>query len=395
MRACSQEFKLHLAGEVQTLATCWLARLRTGATLGFTDHTRDIIFDGQTYLSSSGYTPSAVDTSAALNVDNLEVEAILDSDIISEADLMSGLWDYASVEIFWVNWNDLTMGKMILKSGTLGEVTIKKKTFIAEIRGLSQVFTNVLGEMSSPTCRVHVFGDARCKKDLTALTVTGTVDGVDPQGRIVYDTARTEAGPAGGLPITGISRARYPTITCPAHTFQVGDLITISDVVGVRQDGAIDSAGVFHNGTRVSINGSMVIVRSTTTDAFVIDLDTRLYNADDLVGQTDASLVYSAYVSGGKATPQGVSSIFDYGTIAFTSGSNVGLSMEVKAYVTGAIILQLPMPYPISVGDGYTLVGGCNRAFTTCRDVHNNVANFRGEPHLPGQDKLFQFGGTQ
>ncbi len=394
MRACSAAFKAHLAAEVQTLATCWKATLRNGTVFGFTDHTRDIVFDGQTYESSTGYTPSAIDTSAALNVDNMEVEAIMTSDAISEADLIAGLWDYAEVEVFWVNWADLTMGRMILKSGTLGEITIKKKTFVAEIRGLTQNFTNVLGEMSSPTCRVKRFGDARCKKSLAALTVTGTVDTTDPTARVIFDAARVEAGPTGGKTITGISRARYAVVSCTAHGFAQNDIITLSDIVGVVQDGATDDTGIYQEGTHAPLNGSLVTVTSTTTNTFTIDVDTRLYNVDITLGQSEASQVYTDYISGGLAMPQGLASIYDYGMVTFTSGENNGLSMEVKAYVPGTIVLQLPMPYEIAAGDTYSLVQGCDRSFVTCRDRHDNAVNFRGEPHLPGQDKLYQFGGT-
>ncbi len=394
MKSCSAAFKAHLAGEVQTLATCWKATLKNGTVLGFTDHTRDITFSSQLYQSATGYTPSAVDTSAALNVDNLDVEAILTSDGITEADLMSGLWDYAAVEIFWVNWNDLSMGRMILKSGTLGEVTIKKNQFVAEVRGLTQAFTNVLGEMSSPTCRVHNFGDTRCKKDLASLTVTGTVDSADPLGRVIFDAARVEAGPTGGLAITNITRARRAVMTVPGHAWLAGDILTISDVVGVVQDGSDDADGIYQEGTHSPINGSMVTIVSVAGDDITIDVDTRLYDEDIEVGQSDASQVYSAYVSGGLATPQGASSVFDYGKVTFTSGENNGLSMEVKTYVLGTLVLQLPMPYAIEAGDTYSLVQGCDRSFVTCRDRHDNVINFRGEPHLPGQDKLYQFGGN-
>ncbi len=376
------------------MATCWKATLKNGTVLGFTDHTRDITYDSQLYQSATGYTPSAVDTSAALNVDNLDVEAILTSDGITEADLMSGLWDYAAVEIFWVNWADLAMGRMILKSGTLGEVTIKQNQFIAEVRGLTQAFTNVLGEMSSPTCRVHNFGDTRCKKDLAALTVTGTIDSADPLGRVIFDAARVEAGPSGGLAITNITRAAQAQVTVVGHTWLPGDIITLSDVIGVVQDGANDADGVYQEGTHSPINGSLVHIVTAGTNVFTIDVDTRLYNEDPALGQSDASQVYTAYTSGGMATPQGTASVFDYGKVTFTSGANIGLSMEVKTYVTGTIVLQLPMPYPIEAGDTYSLVQGCDRSFATCRDRHNNVINFRGEPHLPGQDKLYQFGGN-
>ena len=41
-----------------------------------------------------------------------------------------------------------------------------------------------------------------------------------------------------------------------------------------------------------------------------------------------------------------------------------------------------------SVGDVALLTVGCDRAFSTCRRKFGNAENFRGFPHLPGDDAL-------
>lgn len=80
------------------------------------------------------------------------------------------------------------------------------------------------------------------------------------------------------------------------------------------------------------------------------------------------------------------------GYVKFTSGLNNGLTMEVnKSYGTaGRIVLWLPMPYDIAVGDTFNVVAGCDRLFSTCRDKFNNVINFRGFPWIPGTDKTLR-----
>lgn len=86
---------------------------------------------------------------------------------------------------------------------------------------------------------------------------------------------------------------------------------------------------------------------------------------------------------------------FDSGKLTWTGGLNNGLSMEVKTYTVGSIILQLPMPYQIQVGDGFSIIAGCLKRFTEdCKDKFNNVVNFRGEPHVPGIDKILKVGGS-
>lgn len=82
---------------------------------------------------------------------------------------------------------------------------------------------------------------------------------------------------------------------------------------------------------------------------------------------------------------------FDEGVITFTSGDNVGLSFEVKAYIVGTWITKTPFPYDASGAD-YTMTRGCDRRFTTCVNTFNNGINFRGEPWLRGNDKLMQIG---
>ncbi len=396
MRNISAAFKAHLAQEVTTLCTCWLVTLTNGTIIGFTDHTSNIDFEDTTYYSSTGYIPSSIDTSSQFNVDNMDIEAILRSPNISEPDLMAGLWDYADVEIFWVNWDDLTMGKMIVKSGTLGEVQINQSTFVVEVRGLTQAYTNVIGEVTGPTCRVKALGDTRCGVDLSSRTVTGVVDRVDEQNRIIYDSSRVEAGSSEGKAITGISQEEQATVTCVGHEFLEAGLVTISGVMGVVLHGAYVPDLGYVPGSETSINGSIFTILSVVdADHFTIDLDTRPYNEDPTAGVDDPALVYSSYVSGGVATPGGTSSVFDYGDFRFTSGRNIGVSMEVKEYSVGTITLQLPMPYPIAVGDTYVMVEGCDRSIETCIGRFNNAINFRGEPHLPGQDKVIRFGGVK
>ncbi len=86
---------------------------------------------------------------------------------------------------------------------------------------------------------------------------------------------------------------------------------------------------------------------------------------------------------------------FSFGMITFTSGANNGLSMEVKQFAGGQIELVLPMPYGVSVGDSYSMVAGCDKTFETCKNSFSNAVNFRGEPHLPGTDKILKTAATR
>ena len=80
--------------------------------------------------------------------------------------------------------------------------------------------------------------------------------------------------------------------------------------------------------------------------------------------------------------------------MTFTGGANAGLSVEVKTHrKSDAVALDLwqAMPEPIAVGDAFTVTAGCDKRFSTCHDKFDNVVNFRGFPHIPGNDFVIRY----
>jgi len=285
MKTISAQLAAHIAGEVTTLATCWKLTRRDNTVFGFTDHDQDIVFSGVTYQAASGFTPTAIENTGSLSVDNLDVEGMLSSRSIVEADILAGLYDSAEIEIFQVNYMDLIQGSLQLRRGWLGEVSFYKEQFVAEVRRLTQVLAQTVGELFSASCRATL-GDSRCKINMTANTVTGSVTSFTSSQQFI-DSARTES-----------------------------------------------------------------------------------------------------------------SGTFSFGTMTFTSGANNGLSMEVKEYiytvgVGGQFTLALPMPYAVASSDSYSLTKGCDKTLTTCFNSFNNVVNFRGEPQVPGLDRMLETAGTR
>ena len=181
---------ISIIGEVTTLATCWKLTLKDSTTLGFTDFGEDITYDGELYRADSGFTPTAISSKAGLSVDNLDVQGMLQSDVISEADLMAGIYDFAEIEIFLVNYKNLAEEPLILRTGWIGEIQLTNGQFTAEIRGLTQKLSTNIGELFSPTCRVN-FCDSKCKLNPTTWTFTGTITATD-DNRVFTDENRTE-----------------------------------------------------------------------------------------------------------------------------------------------------------------------------------------------------------
>ncbi|MFG1478600.1 DUF2163 domain-containing protein [Xanthobacter sp. V4C-4] len=78
------------------------------------------------------------------------------------------------------------------------------------------------------------------------------------------------------------------------------------------------------------------------------------------------------------------------GRLAFTSGANAGFDTEIKGHdrsgAAAAVRLWQRPPFPVAVGDAVAVSVGCDKQFATCRERFANAANFRGFPHMPGND---------
>lgn len=78
---------------------------------------------------------------------------------------------------------------------------------------------------------------------------------------------------------------------------------------------------------------------------------------------------------------------FQYGVVTFTSGDNEGLSVEVRGHAGNLVVLLEPPAFPISIGDEYEIVAGCDKTCDTCRLKFSNLDNFRGFPHMPTEQE--------
>jgi uncharacterized phage protein (TIGR02218 family) len=188
----------HMAQETTTLATLLKITRADATVFAFTSHDKALVYDSVTYTPVNAFTPSTVQTTAGMNVDNLDVLAVIDSDEVSESDLRAGLFDYATIEIFLVNWSDLTQGRMMLRKGTLGEISVHRSgIWQGELRGMMQPLQQTIGRLYMMRCDADL-GDARCGINLAAITQSGTVVSASDRANFI-PTALTDATFAGGL----------------------------------------------------------------------------------------------------------------------------------------------------------------------------------------------------
>jgi uncharacterized phage protein (TIGR02218 family) len=111
-------------------------------------------------------------------------------------------------------------------------------------------------------------------------------------------------------------------------------------------------------------------------------LDLSPFTQSGVVGSSSSSL----QIVPKNALPQ-ADAYFTQGVITMTSGHNMGLSMSVKQYKGGVIVLTKPFLFPVAAGDSFQVVAGCDHTYATCQQKFNNLANFGGMPWVPNYER--------
>ena len=279
MRDVSVALQAHLDGGVTTLARCWRLVLADGTERGFTEHDRDLVFDGVTYRAATGFVGSASESRMGLGVGDASVAGVLSGDGIDAGALEAGAYDGAAVTLHLVNWQDVSQ-RVALSKMSIGEVRRRGAAFEAELRSVSAQLNVALGRSFLPVCDA-VLGDARCGVDLDAFSAAAAVT-------------------------SSVDRR----------------VVTVSGL------------GPFDDGW------------------------------------------------------------FAQGRLTWTSGANEGLSAEVRGHAAEEIELWRAAPYAVAAGDTAILTAGCDKRFGTCGAKFSNGLNFRGCPHMPGNDWVTSYPAT-
>ncbi len=86
---------------------------------------------------------------------------------------------------------------------------------------------------------------------------------------------------------------------------------------------------------------------------------------------------------------------FTSGVLTWTSGPHAGRAERVEEHRTESdgtrLVLRPGAPTTAEVGAMFTIVAGCDKSFSTCKAKFANPLNFRGFPHLPGNDTAYGY----
>ena len=86
---------------------------------------------------------------------------------------------------------------------------------------------------------------------------------------------------------------------------------------------------------------------------------------------------------------------FAGGTLKWTSGAGAGRSERVVDHRRNGSAVTLlrssGVGSAVGIGDSFSISAGCDKAFSTCKAKFANAQNFRGFPHLPGNDAGYSY----
>jgi uncharacterized phage protein (TIGR02218 family) len=215
------------------------------------------------------------------------------------------------------------------------------------------------------------------------------VQGSEISGALA-DEALSEADLAAG---------RYDAAAIEVHIVDWSEpalqLLLSKDVLGeVRREGAAFTAELRSLTHRLAEESGRLYTATCSADLgdarCTVDLTDPDFGGSGTVAALDGAAVFHATGLGAFADGW-----FTAGKVTFTSGANVGLAVEVKVHRvdSGGVLIELwqQMPEVIAVGDAFAVTAGCDKRCATCRDRFANGINFRGFPHIPGNDFVVRY----
>jgi uncharacterized phage protein (TIGR02218 family) len=85
---------------------------------------------------------------------------------------------------------------------------------------------------------------------------------------------------------------------------------------------------------------------------------------------------------------------FRFGQIRFLGGAANGEQRMILEIGDHQLSLRSAPAGDVEIGTAVEIVEGCDKRLATCSERFGNAINFRGEPHLPGNDLLTRYPGA-
>ncbi|MHB1111016.1 MAG: DUF2163 domain-containing protein [Devosia sp.] len=121
-----------------------------------------------------------------------------------------------------------------------------------------------------------------------------------------------------------------------------------------------------------------------------VDLDGPAFRAS--VSVIEARDRYRLAINGAGAFDEGW---FGFGRATWTSGKRSGIKDQIVSHARSGGVdvfgFAAPVGDWVAPGDALLAYAGCDRRFATCGEKFANSVNFRGFPHIPGNDFVLRY----
>jgi uncharacterized phage protein (TIGR02218 family) len=196
------------------MAFLWTIEMSNGKMIRGTEHDLDVTLGDSinsppdspvdkyagTYRAIANVTAGDIASTSDMSVDNMEMTGAMAQapytaipDVTVE-EIEAGLLDMAPVTVLICNWQAPSHGYFAIKTGTLGDISRDSDgKYVTEVRGLTQLLSQIIIRTFSATCNVVKFGDHRCRMNVPAITIVGTV--VLETNRRQFSVALTQSSP--------------------------------------------------------------------------------------------------------------------------------------------------------------------------------------------------------
>ena len=225
--------------DLTTLAFCWRLDRRDGVTIGLTSHDRDLWFADLLHRAAPGMVPSAIETHRTMRAASVDLDGAISSSLLTEADLVAGLWDGAALCLHAVDWTAPDVAPVFLARGRLGQIETAGDRFSVELSGPLAALDRPVAETTTPHCRAAL-GDFRCRVDLRARRVVTRIvshaghdielDRSLPEAAFALGQLRWLTGPLAGQRAQVLAHmGRDVTLADPVHGMVDGALAALTE----------------------------------------------------------------------------------------------------------------------------------------------------------------------
>ena len=113
----------------------------------------------------------------------------------------------------------------------------------------------------------------------------------------------------------------------------------------------------------------------------------------DMVGRNLRAAVVAS-VGNMIRIDQAIDDRFRFGRVRFLGGAANGEARVILAVDGDELTLRSATSVDVAAGTPVEIIEGCDKMLATCSTRFGNAENFRGEPHLPGNDLLTRYPGA-